>query len=91
MFPLLHVVMHGTEIQILHSHSPRSIWRCAGDFVRVLLKFKMAPTSRFLDICVRKKSKPNLWRGMLQDFRPLVKIFFRRGGGGGEMELKTLI
>ena len=44
------------KITILHSHHP------SGNGQVILLKFEMATTSRFLDICDRKN---NLWRGMM--------------------------
>ena len=34
-----------------------TIWRCAGDFFKVLLKLKMAATDQFQIFCGRKNSK----------------------------------
>ena len=37
-----------------------TIWRCAGDFVEVLLKFKMAATDHLQFFCGRKNLKSEI-------------------------------
>ena len=47
-------------MQILQSHSPRYGDRCAGDFFKVLLKFKMAATDQQQFFCGRKNSETQI-------------------------------